>query len=93
MSRSNHCLFSHFKSAYDGGLRNNKTIIPEDAESELLPTTVLFEKILVLIPVLSGRKRVLQPGFPTYDSLHKQFDAAKVRREWSENRWEGVLAF
>jgi hypothetical protein len=40
-------------------LRGNETIIPEDAESELLPTIMLYETILVLIPMLSGRKRVL----------------------------------
>jgi hypothetical protein len=59
MSCGNNCLLSHFKGSNDGGLRNNKTIVPEDAKSELLPTTVLYETILVLIPMLSGRKRVL----------------------------------
>jgi hypothetical protein len=79
MSCSDNCLLGHFKGADDGGLRSNKTIIPEDAESELLPTTVFYETILVLIPLLPGRKRVLQPWLLTNDSLHKQLDAPKVR--------------
>jgi hypothetical protein len=59
VSRSNYGLLSHFKGTDDRGLRNNEAIIPEDAESEFLSATVLYEAILVLIPMLSERKWIL----------------------------------
>jgi hypothetical protein len=43
-------------------VRDSNAIVPEDAESELLSTTVLYEAIFVLIPMLPGRKGVPQPG-------------------------------
>jgi len=59
MACSNQSAPGHFESTNDRGVRNDETVIPEDTKSELLPTAVLDESILIPVPMLSQGKGIL----------------------------------
>ena len=93
MAGSNQSVSGHLKGTNDRRVGDNETIIPDDTKNEPLPTAVLHKLILVLVPMFSQGMGILEPGLLTDDGLHKQFYATDISREWSEHRWEGILAF
>lgn len=81
--------FGHFQRPPDRWVGKKDAIVPHDRKAQVLTKPMVREFVLVFVPLLPNRKRVLEPWFRVNDSFHKDLEPAETvchRTEHGENR-------
>lgn len=66
--------FGDLQRPPDRWVGNNDAIIPHDCKAQIPARPVVHKIVLVFVPFLPNRKRVIEPWFSVNHSFHEDFD-------------------
>jgi hypothetical protein len=72
-------------------MRIYMSVVPQHSETELLPTPMVDQTILVFVPWFRYTKRILEPGLLGEDGLEEEFAAGDAEGERAGDEGDGIL--